>query len=100
MADENGLPPLVVKVTDVNSHRHLEGLVRSHFLLFYHVEADGILYASLQKHQKWIGSEAHDPAQSDIRKFFGGGLIDGKKAKLEEGRAESNALDETMVSRS
>ena len=52
---------------------------------------------SLQKRQKGIGSDAHDPAQSDIRKFFGGGVIDSKKAKLEEGRAESNTLDETVV---
>ena len=96
MVDENGLPPLVVEVTDVNCH----SLVRSHFLLFRRVEADWILCASLQKHQKGIGSEAHDPAQSDIRKFFGGGVIDDKKAKLEEGRAESNALDETVVPRS
>ena len=98
--DENGLPPLVVKVTDVNSHKHLEGLVCSHSLSFYRVEADWILYASLQKRQRGIGSEAHDPAQSDIRKFFGGGVIDGKKAKLEEGRAESNALDEIAIPRS
>jgi len=52
---------------------------------------------SSQKRQKGVGSGAHDPAQSDIRKFFGGGVIDGKKATLEEGRAESNALDGATV---
>jgi len=66
--DENGLPALAIKVTDVNRHRHLEGV----------------------KRQKGVGSGAHDPAQSDIRKFFAGGVI-------EEGRAASNALDETIV---
>jgi len=75
--DEDGLPALAVKVTDVNRHRHLEGL----------------------KRQKGVGSDAHDPAQSDIRTFFGGGVIDGKKVKPEEGRAESNAFDETVVPR-
>lgn len=64
------------------------------------METDCILTDSLQKRQKGVGSEAHDPAQSDIRTFFGGGVIDGKKVKPEEGRAESNVLDETVVSRS
>jgi len=73
--DENGLPALTIKVTDVNRHEHIEGL----------------------KRQKGIGSESHDPDQSDIRKFFGGGVIDGRKGELEEGRAESNALDETVI---
>lgn len=50
-----------------------------------------------QKRQKGIDSDAHDPAQSDIRKFFGGGVIDDKKVKHEEGRAESDALDETAI---
>ncbi|KAF9645740.1 phosphoglycerate mutase-like protein [Thelephora ganbajun] len=75
--DENGFPALSVKVTDVNCHKHLEGL----------------------KRQKGIGSQAHDPGQSDIRKFFGGGVINGEE-NLEEGRAKSNALDETMIPRS
>jgi len=73
--DENGLPALAIKVTDVNRHKHLEDL----------------------KRQKGIGSEAHDPAQSDMRKFFGGGVVDGKKENLQEGRAASNVLDETIV---
>ena len=84
-------------MTDVNRHTHLEGLVCSHFPLFRCVETGCILNGSLQKLQKGIGSNAHDPAQSDIRKFFGGGVIDGKKVELEEGRAESNALDETVI---
>jgi len=46
--DENDLPALSIKVTDVNRHEHIDGL-------------------------KGIGSQAHDPAQSDIRKFCGGG---------------------------
>jgi len=95
--DENGLPALEVKVTDVNSHRHLEGLVCSRSPSFPCTTADRGVNVSLQKRQKGIGSETHDPAQSDIRKFFGGGVIDGKKVKLEEGRAESNALDETVA---
>lgn len=71
--DENGLPALSIKVTDVNRHEHLDRV----------------------KRQRGIGSQAHDPAQSDIRKFFGGGVID-TKATLEEGRARSNAMDETV----
>lgn len=51
---------------------------------------------SLQKRQRGIGSQAHDPAQSDIRKFFGGGAIDDKKPVFEEGRAQSNAMDEIL----
>jgi len=98
--DENGLPALAIKVTDVNRHRHLEGLVCSRFPSFRCVETDRVLNDSLQKRQKGVGSDAHDPAQGDIRKFFGGGVIDGKKVELEEGRAESNALDETVIPRS
>ena len=95
--DENGLPALAIKVTDVNHHRHLEGLVCSRFPSFRCVETDCIWNDSLQKRQKGIGSDAHDPAQSDIRKFFGGGVIDSRKAEPEEGRSESNALDETAA---
>ena len=51
----------------------------------------------MQKLQKGIDGDAHDPAQSDIRKFFGGGVIDGKKAELEEGRVKSDGLNETVV---
>ena len=51
----------------------------------------------MQKLQKGIDGDAYDPAQSGIRKFFGGGVIDGKKAELEEGRVESDGLDETVV---
>ncbi|KAF9013248.1 histidine phosphatase superfamily [Cyathus striatus] len=46
-----------VKVTSVNSHRHLDKLIR----------------------QKGIGSVAYDPKQGDIRSFFGTG--DGGKVK-------------------
>lgn len=95
--DEDGLPALTIRVTDVNRHKHLEGLVCFRFLSFSCVAADWIPYVSLQKRQKGIGSGVHDPAQSDIRKFFGGGVIDGQKVELEEGRAKSNALDETVV---
>ena len=52
---------------------------------------------SLQKRQKGISSGAHDPAQNDVRNFFGGGVIDSKQETLEEG--ESNALDEATVPR-
>ena len=74
--------------------------MRSRFPSFRCVEADCILNDSSQKRQKGVGSGAHDPAQSDIRTFFGGGVVDGKKAKLEEGRAESNVSDGTVVPRS
>lgn len=94
--DENGLPALAIKVTDVNCRRHLEGVVRSFFRLFLSAETGSTLSLSSQKRQKGIGSGTHDPAQSDIRKFFAGGVIDDKVTR-EEGRAESNALDETVV---
>jgi len=38
--DENGLPALSVKVTDVNRHSHLENLVRSLFPSSRCVEAN------------------------------------------------------------
>ncbi|KAI1793390.1 phosphoglycerate mutase-like protein [Ganoderma leucocontextum] len=66
---ENDPPKLHIKVTDVNSREHLAGVVRQ---------------------KGGIGSAAHDLKQQDIRAFFGG-------AKLEEGRAVSNALDEVDV---
>lgn len=65
----------------------------------------------MQKRQAGgIGSATYDPKQSDIRKFFGGGNVtvssaasdaaapaDGDAQLLtEEGRAASNACDETV----
>lgn len=46
-----------------------------------------------------IGSAAYDPKQQDIRSFFGGAKVDTKDSVLvtEEGRSESNALDEAEV---
>ncbi|KLO15967.1 phosphoglycerate mutase-like protein [Schizopora paradoxa] len=84
--------PLKVRVTHVNEHSHLQNIKR---------QGGG------------IGSSAHDPAQKDIRAFFGGAkpttakdeavhtadAIDLTKddAELEEGRATSNAYDEVGV---
>ncbi|KAI0699308.1 phosphoglycerate mutase-like protein [Cerioporus squamosus] len=70
-------PKLRIQVTDVNRHEHLDEV----------------------KRQKGIGSAAHDPKQQDIRAFFGGGKLKGEAAatELEEGRSESNALDEADV---
>ncbi|TBU27212.1 phosphoglycerate mutase-like protein [Dichomitus squalens] len=62
-------PKLRIRVTDVNRSEHLAGVTRQ---------------------KGGIGSAAHDPAQKDIRAFFGG-------ARLEEGRAASNAQDEAEV---
>ena len=88
--DENGLPALSIKVTDMNHHEHLIGIVRLE-PLFYCVGADRRVHFSTQKRQKGVGSQAHDPAQSDIRKFFGGGGIDNEKTVLAE--SESDAMD-------
>jgi hypothetical protein len=82
--DENGLPPLSIKVTDVNRHQHLDGIVRFKSLS----TAQGLIEGRIsppQKRQRGVGSQAYDPAQSDIRKFFGGGVINGKKEILVEG---------------
>jgi hypothetical protein len=80
----------------VNRHGHLEGLVGFESLPAVVQRLTGVDVSS-QKRQKGVGSEAHDPTQSDIRKFFGGGVIDGNKAAAEEGRAQSNAMDETAI---
>ncbi|KZV73738.1 phosphoglycerate mutase-like protein [Peniophora sp. CONT] len=63
---DNDLPPLTVKVTHVNEHKHIDGIKRQ---------------------KGGIGSAAFDPKQGDIRAFFG-----GKTDALEH--AESNAHDE------
>ncbi|KAL5519845.1 hypothetical protein ACEPAG_1505 [Sanghuangporus baumii] len=87
-ADESDPPPLMVKVTDVNQHSHLD---------------------KLKRQQGGIGSSAYDPAQKDIRAFFGGASLSPKETKnnvsgksppveLEEGRAASNAFDELVIS--
>ncbi|RDX42613.1 phosphoglycerate mutase-like protein [Lentinus brumalis] len=71
-------PKLRIQVTDVNRHEHL---------------------AEVKRQKGGIGSAAHDPKQQDIRAFFGGGKPkgEGTETELEEGRSESNALDEADV---
>lgn len=59
------------------------------------LEADRRANISLQERQKGLGSQAHDPAQSDIRKYFGGGVIDGMGATPEEDRAQGNPTGKT-----
>ncbi|KAI5117444.1 hypothetical protein M0805_005823 [Coniferiporia weirii] len=76
--DATSPPPLKVEVTHVNQHDHLESIKRQH---------------------GGIGSAAHDPAQKDIRAFFGGDAVSSSqdsvpRAELEEGRAASNVYDE------
>ncbi|KAF9221558.1 phosphoglycerate mutase [Gyrodon lividus] len=66
--DLDDLPPLVVTVTDVNRHEHIDKV----------------------KRQK--GIVEYDPKQSDIRDFFGGGEVKKPVEALEH--AESNAMDE------
>jgi len=68
---EDNLSALVVRVTDMNRHEHLEPVKR---------QGGG------------IGSSAFDPAQSDIRAFFGGARL-----TKEDGRSESNFRDEVGV---
>jgi len=58
IVDEDGLPALSIKVTDVNRHEHLDGIQR----------------------QMGTGGQACGPAQSDTTKSFGGGAIDTEKA--------------------
>ncbi|KAF9241109.1 histidine phosphatase superfamily [Melanogaster broomeanus] len=70
-ADLDNLPPLVVTVTDVNRHEHINKV----------------------KRQK--GIVEHDPKQKDIREFFGGGEVKGPVEALEH--VESNAMDEVEV---
>ncbi len=106
--------PLKVRVTHVNEHSHLLNIVRaghasSHLVLN--------LIGDLQKRQGGgIRSSAHDPAQQDIRAFFGGAKPSSKvetqettqasnevidltetDTELEEGRATSNVYDEVGI---
>ncbi|OSX59928.1 hypothetical protein POSPLADRAFT_1075385 [Postia placenta MAD-698-R-SB12] len=64
-------PPLVVRVTDFNSHEHLDRVARQ---------------------KGGIGSAEFDPKQQSIQAFFGGAA-----APTEEGRSVSNALDEGNI---
>ncbi|KAL5482447.1 hypothetical protein ACEPAI_9041 [Sanghuangporus weigelae] len=86
--DQSDPPPLKVKVTDVNRHSHLD---------------------KLKRQQGGIGSSAYDPAQKDIRAFFGGASLSPKETKnnvsgksppieLEDGRTASNTFDEVEIS--
>ncbi|KAH9841642.1 phosphoglycerate mutase-like protein [Rhodofomes roseus] len=63
--------PLEVKVTDFNRHEHLDSVARQ---------------------KGGIGSSEFDPNQQSIRAFFGGAGV-----PAEEGRAASNAYDESNV---
>ena len=101
-----------VRLTHVNQGTHLDGVVSPGALLYPSV---GHAVFSGQKRQHGgIGSSAHDPAQSDIRAFFGGKVVSSKEEKenvtenvpdeikdgsdeLEEGRARSNAVDEEII---
>jgi broad specificity phosphatase PhoE len=58
-------PVLVVRVTDVNRHSHIDNI----------------------KRQKGIGSAAYDPRQEDIRAFFGG---KSEASSASEGKAHVN----------
>ena len=62
-----------------------------------------------KRQQGGIGSAAHDPAQKDIRAFFGGAKLDSASnvateepasPTLEEGRAASNVFDEVTLKES
>jgi len=59
------LPFMVVRVTHVNSHSHLDNI----------------------KRQKGIGSAAYDPRQEDIRAFFAG---KSGNSSVSEGKADAN----------
>jgi len=67
-------PPLSVRVTHVNVHDHID---------------------KIKRQQGGVGSAAHDPAQKDIRAFFGGGSVKDE-VKAQE-HSESNANDEVGV---
>lgn len=80
-------PPLEIKVTDFNRHEHLDSVVSeaSTAPMFF-------TNPSSQARQKGgIGSAEYDPKQQSIRAFFGGGTT------VEEGRAASNAYDESDI---
>ena len=53
---DDSLPPLVIRVTHINQHEHIDKLVRQ---------------------KGGIGSQAYDSKQKDIRAFFGGGGLSG-----------------------
>ena len=64
-------PLLVMRVTDINRHSHIDNIVR---YLRYNLRAVSLTPSSTcQIRQKGgIGSAAYDPKQKDIRAFFGG----------------------------
>ncbi|KIJ62648.1 hypothetical protein HYDPIDRAFT_182687 [Hydnomerulius pinastri MD-312] len=72
--DLDNLPPLVITVTDVNRHEHIDNVKRTKGIIHY------------------------DPKQRGIREFFGGGGVKKPVDALEH--AESNAMDEVEVEES
>ncbi|KAH7885210.1 histidine phosphatase superfamily [Phlebopus sp. FC_14] len=69
----DNLPPLIVKVTDVNRHEHIDGIKRQ---------------------EGGIGSSAYDPKQQDIRGFFGGGAVKGFVQALENSESDVEGTQE------
>jgi hypothetical protein len=84
------LPPLVVTVTDVNQHEHINKVVSYIFSKVYRMFVMGFTFKKRQK-----GIVEYDPKQTDIREFFGGGGVKKPVEALEH--AESNAMDEVMT---
>ena len=111
--DPEDPPPLVVKVTHVNQHSHLDNVVSLCLVLrIFSIERECSILFEQKRQQGGIGSSAYDPKQKDIRAFFGGATVsadstadssDNSKTEqldehLTEGRAASNVFDETEPS--
>lgn len=71
---EDDLSSLLVNVTDINRHEHIN---------------------TVKRHKGGIGSSAYDPKQQDICDFFGGKAVKKPVEALEH--SESNALDEVEL---
>ena len=92
--DPEDPPPLVVKVTHVNQHSHLDKVVSLYLVMrIFSIERECLILFEQKRQQGGIGSSAYDPKQKDIRAFFGGAAVKSS----EEGPSESNAEDEANV---
>lgn len=81
-------PPLAIKVTDFDRHEHLDSVVSELHAAAPTHQANPFFQA---RQKGGIGSAEYDPNQQSIRAFFGGGT------PAEEGRAASNAYDESNI---
>lgn len=99
VVDEDGLPALSIKVTDVNRHEHLDGIVRLESLSTAQGLTVGWIMTSYSN-VRWAPAvkpaaqlKATPPSPSV------GVLLISKRQCLVEGRTQSDVMDEIVNSR-